>query len=53
MKYFSRHVLKFLNTCPFAFNLQVLSDTNDFTLGDEDQLLNKITSVSVRFFIMI
>ncbi|CAF0738248.1 unnamed protein product [Adineta steineri] len=40
-----RHVLKLTNTCPFAFNLQILSDTHDFMLGDEEQLLNKIVSV--------
>ncbi len=48
-KFDSRHVLKFLNTCAFAFNLQILSDTNDFMLGDEEQLLNKIISVPVKF----
>jgi hypothetical protein len=48
---FSRHVLKLMNTCPFAFNLQILSDTNDFMLGDEDQLLNKIISVPVKLSI--
>jgi hypothetical protein len=37
-----------MNTCPFAYNLQILSDTNDFVFGDEDQLLNKIVSVSVK-----
>ncbi|CAM2703017.1 unnamed protein product [Rotaria socialis] len=40
-----RHVIKLMNTSPLAFNLQLLSDTNDFMLVDEDQLLNKITSV--------
>ncbi|UJR16262.1 hypothetical protein I4U23_003169 [Adineta vaga] len=40
-----RHVLKLISTCSFAYNLQILSDTNDFMLGDEDQLLNKLTSV--------
>ncbi|CAF3652930.1 unnamed protein product [Rotaria sordida] len=40
-----RHVLKLTNTCPLACNVQILSDTNDFMLGDEDQLLNKITSM--------
>ncbi|CAF3372079.1 unnamed protein product [Rotaria sp. Silwood1] len=38
-----RHVLKLTDTCPFACNVQILSDTNDFMLADEDQLLNKIT----------
>ncbi|CAF4694484.1 unnamed protein product, partial [Rotaria sp. Silwood2] len=40
-----RHVLKLTNTCPFACNVQILSDTNDFMLADEDQLLNKIATV--------
>lgn len=39
-----------MNTCPFGFNLQVLSETNDFMIGDEDQLLNKILSVPVKLF---
>jgi hypothetical protein len=34
-----------------------MSDTNDFTFGDEDQLLSKIVSVPVslknKFFLMI
>ncbi|CAF2133241.1 unnamed protein product [Rotaria magnacalcarata] len=48
-----RHVIKFTNTSPLAFNLQLLSDTNDFMLVDEDQLLNKITSVpeNINFII--
>ncbi|CAF4088818.1 unnamed protein product [Rotaria sp. Silwood2] len=41
-----RHVLKFSVTCPLACHLQIMSDTNDFTFGDEDQLLSKIVSVS-------
>lgn len=40
-----RHVLKFNVTCPLASHLQIMSDTNDFTFGDEDQLLSQIISV--------
>ncbi|CAF1130028.1 unnamed protein product [Rotaria sp. Silwood1] len=40
-----RHVLKFSVTCPLACHLQIMSDTNDFLFGDEDQLLSKIVSV--------
>ncbi|CAM4739728.1 unnamed protein product [Rotaria magnacalcarata] len=40
-----RHVLKFIVACPLASHLQIMSDTNDFTFGDEDQLLSKIVSV--------
>jgi hypothetical protein len=50
---FRRHVLKLTNACPFAFNLNILSNTNDFMLGDEDQLLNKIISVPVKFLFLI
>ncbi|CAF4945784.1 unnamed protein product, partial [Rotaria magnacalcarata] len=32
-----RHVLKFIVACPLASHLQIMSDTNDFTFGDEDQ----------------
>lgn len=39
-----------MNTSPFGFNLQILSDTNDFMIGDEDQLLNKILSTPVKYF---
>lgn len=31
-----------------AFHLHVLSDTHDFFLGDEEQLLHKITSAPVK-----
>ncbi|CAF1269415.1 unnamed protein product [Adineta ricciae] len=40
-----RHVLKLVSTCSFAYNLQILCDTNDFMLGDEDHLMNRLTSV--------
>ena len=50
--HFSRHVLKLTNACSFAYNLQILSDTNEFMLGDEDQLLNKIISIPVESFIL-
>ncbi|CAF1182417.1 unnamed protein product [Rotaria sordida] len=40
-----RHVLKFSVTCPLGYHLQVMSDTNELILGDEDQLLSKIISV--------
>ncbi|UJR30270.1 hypothetical protein I4U23_017808 [Adineta vaga] len=39
-----RHVLKFTVTCPLASHLQIMSDTHDFTFGDEDQLLAKVVS---------
>ena len=50
--YFRRHVLKFSVTCPLASHLQIMSDTHDFTFGDEDQLLSKIVSVPVNFPIL-
>jgi hypothetical protein len=44
----SRHVLKLTVTCPLASHLQIMSDTNDFILGDEDLLIGKVVSVPVR-----
>ena len=46
---FRRHVLKFSVGCVLASHLQIMSDTNDFAFGDEDQLLSKIASVPVSF----
>lgn len=40
-----RHVLKLTVTCPLASHLQIMSDTNDFTFGDEDHLLSRIVAV--------
>lgn len=50
---FRRHVLKFTVACPLASHLQIMSDTNDFTFGDEDQLLSKIVSVPVSLTMQI
>lgn len=47
MNILRRHVIKFTNTCQLAAHIQIMSDTHNFIIGDEDHLMTKILSVPV------